>query len=417
MTNAYNYGIVITTKEIKLVMKGLNELKMNVYLNSCSTTQPTKEVIDDVNFYLKQNWSNPSDISQDGVHAKGDITNARNQIAKAIGADWNEIFFTSSGSESNNWAIKGVVDAYFDCRTTIITTMIEHPSVYNTCKYLESKGYRVKYLPVDHFGFINISELDEILKSTRMSNKDVPLVSIMFANNEIGTIQPIKKIAEIVHKHNGILHVDAVQAFMHTHINVKELGIDLMTASGHKVNCPKGIGFLYKKKDVKITPLIHGGKQEFEMRGGTENVPYICAMGNQVERLSDDLDIYIERATDLRNYIIKEVYEKCGEYCAVYLNGHPRQRIVNNLSFTFEGVNAEQIITLLDIKGIQVSAGSACCSGEKTPSRVLKAMGYSDKETFSTIRVSFDYNTTRDMVDNFVDALVECIRSLQMFVD
>lgn len=388
---------------------------MNVYLNSCSTTQPTQEVIDDVNFYLKQNWSNPSDISQNAIHTKGDITYARNQIAKAIGASGDEIFFTSGGSEANNWAIKGIVDAYPECRT-IITTKIEHPSVYNTCKYLERKGYNVEYLSVDCFGTVKLSELEHLLKSARMlDDTDIPLVSIMFANNEIGTIQPIKKIAEIVHKYNGICHCDAVQAFMHTRINVKELGIDLMSVSGHKVNCPKGIGFLYKRKDLNITPLIHGGKQEMGLRSGTENVPYICAMGNQVERLSEDLDIYLERSLDLYNYIIQNVYESCSDLCHVYLNGHPRECIANNLSFTFEGINAEQLITLLDLKGINISAGSACSSGTPTPSRILKSIGLSDEEALSTIRVSFDYGTTKDMIDVFVDVLVECIKSLQMF--
>lgn len=389
----------------------------NVYLNSASTTQPTQEVIDDINFYLKHNWSNPSDISQIAIHSKNDITFARSHISNSIGALWQEIFFTSGGSEANSWAIKGIADAYPECRT-IITTKIEHPSVYNTCKYLETKGYDVKYLSVDCFGTIKLSELEYLLKTANMLDKEnIPLVSIMFANNEIGTIQPIKKIAEIVHKYNGILHCDAVQAFMHTHINVKELGIDLMSVSGHKISCPKGIGFLYKRKDLKISPLIHGGKQEFGLRGGTENVPYICAMGNQVERLNDDLDIYLERAVELHNYIIQNVYEACSDLCNVYLNGHPRERIANNLSFTFEDINAEQLITLLDLKGIQVSAGSACCSGEKTPSRILKSIGLSDEEAFSTIRVSFDYNTTKDDVDVFIDALVECIKSLQMFVD
>jgi cysteine desulfurase len=390
--------------------------KMNVYLNSCSTTQPAKEVIEDINFYLKRNWANPSDISQDSINIRGDITYARNQIAKSIGASGNEIFFTSSGSESNNWALKGIVDAYPEIKT-IITTKIEHPSVYNTCKYLESKGYKVKYLSVDRFGLISLAELEETLNFTRMSNKDVPLVSIMFANNEIGTIQPIKKIAEIVHKYNGIFHTDAVQAFMHTPINVKELDIDLMSVSGHKISAPKGIGFLYKRNDLNITPLIHGGKQEMNVRGGTDNVPYICAFGNQVERLSDDLDIYIERATELHNYIIQEVYEKCEDYCGIYVNGHPKKRIANNLSLTFEDINAEQIITLLDMMNVQVSAGSACCSGEKTPSRILKAIGLSDQESFNTIRVSFDYNTTRDEVDIFINALVKSLQSLKMTLD
>lgn len=385
----------------------------SVYLNSCSTTQPAQEVIDDINFYLKQNWSNPSDISQNGIHAKGDITYARNQVAKAIGASGDEILMTSCGSESNNFALKGILDAYPEI-DTIITTEIEHPSVYNTCKYLETKGYRVEYAPINHYGLVDVNKLEKLIVD---NNLDRPLVSIMFANNEIGTVNRIKKIAEITHKYNGIFHTDAVQAFMHTCINVKEMGIDLMSASGHKINCPKGIGFLYKRKDLNITPLIYGGKQMDNLRGGTENVPYICAMGNQVERLSEDLDVYIERAVNIHNYIVHEVYEKCGEYCDVYLNGHPNKRIFNNLSFTFTGIDAEQLIVLLDMNGIVCSMGSACCAGEKTPSRILKAIGFSDRQAFSTIRVSFDYNMTREMVDVFVETLVECIQSLQTFVD
>lgn len=385
----------------------------NVYLNSASTTQPTQEVIDDINFYLKQNWSNPSDISQDGIHAKGDITYARNQIAKAIGASGDEIFMVSGGSESNNWALKGILDAYPEI-DTIITTEIEHPSIYNTCKYLEESGYKVYYAPIDRYGMVDTYKLKKMIV-----NNDIyrPLVSIMFSNNEIGTINPIKEIAEIVHRYNGIFHCDAVQAFMHTYIDVKKLGIDLMSASAHKVGACKGTGFLYKRKDLDIVPLIHGGKQMNSLRGGTENVAGICSFGNQVERLNDDLDIYLERAVELHNYIIQNVYEACEEYCEVQLNGHPRKRIANNLSFTFRGINAEQIIILLDLKGIQVSAGSACSSGQKEPSRILKSIGLSDEEAFSTIRVSFDYNTTKDDVDVFIDALVECIKSLQMFVD
>lgn len=386
---------------------------MNIYLNAASTTQPTQEVIDDINFYLKQNWSNPSDISQDAIHSKGDISYARNQIAKAIGASFEEIFFTSGGSESNNWAIKGILDMYSDI-DAIITTKIEHPSVYNTCKDMESKGYKIYYVPIDEYGCVKTYELERTIINNRVKK---PLVSIMFANNEIGSINDIKKIAEITHQYNGILHTDAVQAFMHTCINVKELGIDLMSVSGHKFGCPKGIGFLYKAKHLGITPLIHGGKQEMNYRGGTENVPYICAMGNQVERLFEDLDIYRLRAVEIHNYIIQEVYEQCDKYCDVYLNGHPRKRIATNLSFTFKGINAEQLITLLDMKGVQVSAGSACCAGEKVPSRVLKEIGLSDEDAFSTIRISFDYNTTRDMVDGFIDALVESVQSLKMFVD
>jgi cysteine desulfurase len=384
-----------------------------IYLNSASTSQPAKEVIDDINFYLTKNWSNPSDISQNAIHAKGDVMYARGQIAKAIGATVDEIFFTSGGSESNNWAIKGILDMYSDI-DAIITTKIEHPSVYNTCKYLETKGYKVYYVPVDYFGCVKTYELERTIINNRIKK---PLVSIMFANNEIGSKNDIKNIADIIHQYNGILHTDAVQAFMHTRINVKELGIDLMSVSGHKFGCPKGIGFLYKTKDLDISPLIHGGKQEYGMRGGTENVPYICAMGNQVERLSEDLDAYLKSAVYIHNYIVKEVYERCSKYCEVYFNGNFKERIANNLSLTLKGINAEQLITLLDMKGICVSAGSACCAGSPTPSRVLKEIGLSDEDAFSTIRVSFDYNTTREMVDKFVDALVECIQSLQLFVD
>jgi cysteine desulfurase len=188
-----------------------------------------------------------------------------------------------------------------------------------------------------------------------------------------------------------------------------------MSVSAHKVGGIKGCGFLYKRKDLDITPLIHGGKQEGNLRGGTENVAGICSFGNQVERLNDDLDIYLERAVELHNYIIQNVYEACGYLCEVQLNGHPKKRIVNNLSFTFEGINAEQLITLLDLRGIQVSAGSACSVGTPTPSRILQSIGLSDEEALSTIRVSFDYGTTKDMIDVFVDVLVECIKSLQMF--
>ena len=390
-------------------MKGLEE--MNVYLNAASTTQPVQEVIDDINFYLKQNWANPSDISQDGVHVKGDISYARNQIAKAIGASGNEIFFVSGGSEANNWAIKGILDRYSDI-DAIITTEMEHPSVYNTCKYIESKGYKVYYVPIDSFGCVKTYELERTIINNRIKK---PLVSIMFANNEIGSINDIKKISEITHKYNGILHTDAVQAFMHTRIDVKELGVDLMSTSGHKIGCPKGIGFLYKRKDLEISPLIHGGKQEMNMRGGTENVPYICAMGNQVERLTEDLEVYLSRAVDVHNYIIQQIYERCNY--EVYLNGHPKKRIANNLSFTFKGINAEQLITLLDIRSFNISAGSACSSGSPTPSRILKSIGLSDKDAFSTIRISFDFYTTKEMVDEFIDALIECMESLQIFVD
>lgn len=386
-----------------------------IYLNAASTTQPTKEVIDDIKFYLEQNWSNPSDVSQNAVNVKRDISLARNQIAESIGASEDEIFFTSGGSEANNWAIKGILDSYPEI-DTIITTEIEHPSVYNACKYMKIKKYKVYYAPLDKYGCVDIKELENLIINKKIKK---PLVSIMFANNEIGSINNIGKISEIVHGIDGIFHTDAVQAFMHTDIDVKKLGIDLMSVSAHKVNCPKGIGFLYKRKGLEITPLIHGGKQEFGIRGGTENVPYICAFGNQVERLSDDLYIYLERSREIWRYLVEVIYDKCAEYsedyCSVKLNGSWLNRIFNNVNITFDGINAEQLITLLDLKGFNISAGSACCAGEPTPSRVLKAIGMSDEQAFNTVRISFDYNTTKEMVDEFADILEECICTLKIF--
>lgn len=409
MTNLGICGIVCIT----ISLNERNEYM--TYLNAASTSQPTKEVIEDINFYLEQNWANPSDISQNSIHVKGDITRARNQIAKVIGAHINEIFFTSGGSESNNWAIKGALEANPDI-DTIITTEVEHPSVYNTCTHMASKGYKVYYAPINRFGMVDLYKLERMISDLKIKK---PLVSIMFANNEIGSINNIKGLAEVVHKVNGILHTDAVQAFMHAWIDVKKLGIDLMSVSGHKINCPKGIGFLYINRDVKIAPLIHGGKQEFGVRGGTENVPYICAMGNQVERIAEDLDIYLERNRDIYMYLMESIYDRCGYdsslHCHMNINGHPNNRIFNNMSLTIDGINAEQLITLLDLKDVQISAGSACCSGSKIPSRVLKAIGLSDDKAFNTIRISWDYNCTTDMIDAFVDALTECILSIKLF--
>lgn len=385
---------------------------MQIYLNNASTTKPDKKVLNDFMWCAENCWHNPSDISEEGIKAKEIIKTAQKQIANSINANPEEIIFTSGGSESNNWAIKGYVDNY-DV-DLILTTEIEHPSVYNTCLFCKERGSRLIYIPVDHFGIISLFHLEEMMKD-HSDGKCKILVSIMFANNEIGTIQPIKKIAEIVHKYGGILHVDAVQAFMHTRIDVKDLGIDMMSTSFHKFGGFKNCGFLYVKNGIELTPLIHGGHQFDSKRAGTENIPMIYAMGNQVERLNDDLDVYLERTVDIHNYIIQEVYEKCGEYCSIYLNGHPKKRIANNLSFTFEGINASSLITLLEFKEIYVSAGSACCAGENTPSKVLKAIGLNDEEAFSTIRISIDSTTTQEEIDVFVDKLVMCIKSLKMF--
>lgn len=358
-------------------------------------------------------WHNPSDVSQSGMDAKNIIRNAQKQVADSINAKPEEIVFTSGGSEANNFAIKGYLDRYPGVKT-IITTEIEHPSVYNTCKYMESKGYKVYYAPINTYGQVNVKKLEDLIVD---NNLMFSLVSIMMANNEIGTVNDIAAISKVCRKYGCILHVDAVQAFMHTEIDVKKFGIDMMSVSFHKFGGFKNCGFLYIRDGIELTPLIHGGHQFGSKRAGTENVPMIYAMGNQVERLNDDIFVIEERMKDMYKYIVDEVYEKCGDLCEIYLNGHPVKRLYNNLSFAFKGIDASHLIALLELKGIYVSAGSACSSGEKTPSRILRAIGLSPEEAFSTIRVSIDQNITMDEVDEFVDALLECIKSLQMFAD
>lgn len=383
-----------------------------IYLNNASTTKPDKEVLDDFMWCAENCWCNPSDISLDGLNAKDIIKTAQKQIAASINADPDEIIFTSGGSEGNNWAIKGYLDRYAGVKT-IITTEIEHPSVYNTCLYLKNKGYNVVYAPISDFtGKVDAKKLEDLIADNALL---FPLVSIMMANNEIGTINNIAEISKIVHRYGGILHLDAVQAYMHTKIDVKELGIDMMSTSFHKINGLKGIGFLYVKNGIELSPLVHGGKQFDYKRSGTENVPAIYAFGNQVKRKSVELEKDIVITTASREYMHKKIFEGCKCVCEVYLNGHFENRLPGNLSLTFDGIDADRLIALLEIDGFVVSAGSACCSGEKTPSRVLKAIGLSDEEAFSTIRISIDKNITKKEIDSFVDALVRCIKSLKEF--
>lgn len=386
-----------------------------IYLNTVSTTKVDDKVLEDFVYATKNYWQNPSDISEGGLEAKSIIETARVQIGKSIGANGNEIVFTSGATESSNWALKGYLDKHAECKT-IITTEIEHPSVYNTCKYLETKGYKVYYSPIDHFGCVDIGKLEKLILENNITN---PLVSIILSNNMIGSVNNIKKISEVIKKYDGILHTDATQAFMHMNINVNDLGIDMMSASFHKIGGFKNCGFLYIKDGIELTPLMHGGKQFEHKRSGTENVPAIYAFGNHVKRLSEDLDIYLERMKETWNYLVNSIEDRCAyyyeDYCNVTLNGSPYNRIYNNLSVTFHGVNAEQLMYLLDLKGICISISSACNAGTKTPDRTLKAIGLSDQEAFSTIRISFDYNVTKDMIDAFVDALAECVQGLKMF--
>ena len=380
-----------------------------IYLDNAATTKPTKEVIEDIVWCLENEWANPSSVHSLGINARTFLDVSRNKVAKFINAESDEIIFTASGSESNNLAIKGFLAAnkMYDC---IITTQIEHPSVYNTCLHMfENEFYKIGFAPVDGTGKVNIKRFKQLI--SELSYYNYCFVSIMMANNEVGSINDIKKIAQIVHYHNGILHVDATQIIGQIPIDVKELDCDLLTFSGHKLGLPRGTGVLYKKESVALSPIIHGGHQENSLHAGTENLANIYALGNQLERLSKKE----YPSCEIRNYLYDKICEKCDQQnIKVQLNGDLIDRLPNNLSLTFKGINAETLITLLDMKGVQVSAGSACSSGQKEPSRILKAIGLTDEEAFSTIRISISTDTTTEECNEFVKILGQCLESLKM---
>ena len=378
-----------------------------IYFDHAATTKPSKEVIADVTWCLENVWGNPSSIHTSGIEAKRLLKESREKVATYIGAEPEEIIFTSSGSESNNLAIKGFmeVNSLYDC---IISTEIEHPSVYNTCKYL-NEVYRLEYTPINNNGKVDVDKFRRLI--SLLSDKYFCFISIMMANNELGSINDIKEIAKIAHRYNGRLHVDVTQSVGQIPVNVKDLDCDLLTFSGHKLNCPKGVGVLYKKKGIKLSPIIHGGHQEDGLIAGTENLPYIYALGNQVERLSKKE--YSDGS--VRNYLFDNICELCnGLNIELKPNGSFIDRLPNLLSLSFEGINAETLITLLDMKDIYVSAGSACSSGQPEPSRVLKAIGLTDEEAFSTVRISIGEDTTTEECDEFVRILGECLRELRI---
>ena len=380
-----------------------------IYLDSAATSKPSKEVITDITWCLENVWGNASSIHTSGIEAKKLLEESRDKVARFIGAESDEIIFTASGSESNNLAIKGFLKAnnMYDC---IITTQIEHPSVYNTCTYLfENEYYKIGFASLDNTGKVKVNRFKQLISD--LSYFDYCFVSIMMANNEVGTINNIKKIAQIVHHHTGILHVDATQAVGQIPVDVKELGCDLLTFSGHKLGLPRGTGVLYKKKGVILSPIVHGGHQEWNFHAGTENLANIYALGNQLERLSEKE----YPSNETRDYIYNKICKKCKQLnIEVQLNGDLIDRLPNNLSLTFKGINAETLITLLDMRGVCVSVGSACSSGQKEPSRILKAIGLSDEDAFSTVRISLGTDTTIDECDEFVRILEECLESLKM---
>lgn len=375
-----------------------------VYLDNAATTIVSGEVLNEMMPYFTNVFGNSNSLHSFGRDAVAGVDNARDIIAKHIGAKSNEIYFTCGGTESNNWALRGVAYANISKGKHIITSQIEHHSVIDTCKQLEKEGFKVTYLPVDETGLVSITELlHEIKKSTS-------IVSIMAVNNEVGTIQNIKAISEIAKFYGAYFHVDAVQALGVMDLNVEDLGIDLMSISSHKVHGPKGAGALYVRNDVKIGKFMHGGEQEMNKRGGTVNVPAIVGFGKAVELLKRDLTIKEKKIYELTTYFLSKVKYEIPD---IKINGNDNQKALNIVSITFDGIEGENLITLLDMKGIAVSTGSACASGTLEKSHVLTAMGLSESQVRGTIRFSFDIDITKDDIDYVVRNLCQEVEKLR----
>lgn len=328
----------------------------------------------------------------------------REIIAEVLGAKENEIYFTAGGTESDNWALKAAAEAYESKGKHIITTKIEHHAILHTCEYLEKRGFEITYLNVDETGVVDLEELKAAIRP------DTILISVMFANNEIGTIQPIKEIGEIAKEHGIIFHTDAVQAFGQIPIDVDECHIDMLSASGHKLNGPKGIGFLYIRKGLKLRSFIHGGAQERKRRAGTENVPGIVGLGTAVKRAVDTMKERTAKETELRNYLIKRVLE---EIPYTKLNGHTEQRLPNNANFSFQFIEGESLLIRLDMAGICGSSGSACTSGSLDPSHVLLAIGLPHEIAHGSLRLTLSEETAKEELDYVVEQLKTIVNDLR----
>ena len=376
-----------------------------IYLDNAATTKTAPEVVEAMLPYFTEMYGNPSSIYDFASKSKEGVSKARGQIADALGAKKEEIYFTAGGSESDNWALKATFEAYKSKGNHIITTKIEHHAILHTCEYLEKeRGAKITYLDVDENGIVSPEAVEAAIRP------DTILVSVMFANNEIGSIQPIKEIGEIAHKHGVLFHTDAVQAFGQVPINVDEMNIDMLSSSGHKLNGPKGIGFLYIRKGVKIRSFVHGGAQERKRRAGTENVPGIVGLGKAVELAMASMDQRMKQETELRDYAISRI-EKEIPYCR--LNGDRVKRLPNNINFSFQFVEGESLLIMLDMKGICASSGSACTSGSLDPSHVLLAIGLPHEIAHGSLRMTLGADTTKEDIDYTVDQLKEIVAHLR----
>lgn len=376
-----------------------------IYLDNAATTKTAPEVVEAMLPYFTEMYGNPSSIYDFASKSKEGVSKARGQIADALGAKKEEIYFTAGGSESDNWALKATFEAYKSKGNHIITTKIEHHAILHTCEYLEKeRGAKITYLDVDENGIVKLDELEKAI------TPETILISVMFANNEIGSIQPIREIGAIAKEHGILFHTDAVQAFGQVPINVDELGIDMLSSSGHKLNGPKGIGFLYIRKGVKIRSFVHGGAQERKRRAGTENVPGIVGYGKAAEIAAKTMKERTAKEIELRDHLIDRVL---AEVPYTRLNGHRTNRLPNNANFSFQFVEGESLLILLDNNGICGSSGSACTSGSLDPSHVLLAIGLPHKIAHGSLRLTLSAETTMEDIDFVVDCIKQIIERLR----
>ncbi len=379
-------------------------MKKLIYLDNAATTKTAPEVVEAMLPYFSDHFGNPSSVYSLAAESKKAVTEAREIIAGALGAEAEEIYFTAGGSEADNWALKSAAECYQNKGKHIITTKIEHHAVLHTCEWLEKQGFEVTYLNVDENGVVKLEELKKAIRP------DTILISVMFANNEIGTLEPIKEIGEIAREKGILFHTDAVQAFGQLPINVDEYHIDMLSSSGHKLNGPKGIGFLYIRKGLKLRSFIHGGAQERKRRAGTENVPGIVGFGKAVERAVSTMEERTKEERKLRDYLIDRVLK---EIPYTRLNGHRTNRLPNNANFSFQFIEGESLLIMLDMEGICGSSGSACTSGSLDPSHVLLAIGLPHEIAHGSLRLTLNEEITREDLDFVVEQLKRIIERLR----
>ncbi len=379
-------------------------MSKRIYLDNAATTRVHPEVVEAMLPYFTECYGNPSAIYSFAGEAQKAVEKARETLADLIGAKPEEIYFTAGGSESDNWALKAAAEAYRDKGKHIITSKIEHHAVLHTCEYLEKQGYEITYIDVDEYGFVKLDELEKAIRP------DTILISVMTANNEIGTIQPVEEIGRIARAHGVLFHTDAVQAFGQIELDVDKMNIDMLSASGHKLNGPKGVGLLYIRKGVKIRSFIHGGAQERSRRAGTHNVPGIVGFGKAAELAKASLAQRTAYEMQLRDYLIDRVLR---EIPYSRLNGDRERRLPNNAHFCFRYIEGESMLILLDQKGVCASSGSACTSGSLDPSHVLLAIGLPHEIAHGSLRLTLSEQTTKEDIDYTVDALKEIVERLR----